>query len=155
MARPVSVKGEMASSFRTFVVVDRSQFKLKVYTRSLTSPRWRLTHSYPIALGALGYTTPGGMWEIDWKVKNPDWVMPHSDWVPQEDRGKVIPGGDPANPLKAAFINLAGSNGVGIHGTANVKSIGTRASHGCIRMTVEGVLDLYKRVRKGTQVYIV
>lgn len=145
----------MASPFRTFIVVNRDAFKTKVYKRGLTSPRWRLVKTYRIALGDIGYTTPGGMWEVDWKALDPDWLMPKSEWVPKEDWGKVIPGGDPSNPLKAAFISLAGSDGVGFHGTANVKSIGTRASHGCIRMTEEDVLDLYKRVSKGTQVYIV
>ena len=36
--------------------------------------------------------------------------------------------------------------GVGIHGTAAEYSIGTRASHGCIRMRVADVVDLYPRV---------
>jgi lipoprotein-anchoring transpeptidase ErfK/SrfK len=37
-------------------------------------------------------------------------------------------------------------DGAGIHGTADEASIGTAASHGCIRMTVRDVIDLYDRV---------
>ena len=33
-------------------------------------------------------------------------------------------------------------------------SIGTRASHGCIRMRVRDVIDLYSRVPVGTPVFI-
>ena len=44
--------------------------------------------------------------------------------------------------------------GVGIHGTGMEWSIGTRASHGCIRMRVADVIDLFGRVPIGTPVYI-
>ena len=48
-----------------------------------------------------------------------------------------------------------GVNGsVGIHGTAEEWSIGTRASHGCIRMRVADVIALYRRVPVGTPVLI-
>jgi lipoprotein-anchoring transpeptidase ErfK/SrfK len=66
--------------------------------------------------------------------------------------GQTIPPGDPRNPLKAAFIALGG--GVGFHGTANLASIGTAASHGCIRMTVPDVLSLYRNVPVGTPVLV-
>ena len=46
------------------------------------------------------------------------------------------------------------ANGVGIHGTGQDYSIGTRASHGCIRMHVSDVIALYERVPVGTPVLI-
>jgi lipoprotein-anchoring transpeptidase ErfK/SrfK len=45
--------------------------------------------------------------------------------------------------------------GVGIHGTYNSGSIGTAASHGCIRMHIASAEWLFERVRIGTPVYIV
>ena len=66
--------------------------------------------------------------------------------------GRTIPSGDPRNPLKAAFISLG--DGYGIHGTAEEWSIGTKASHGCIRMRVRDVKRLYPRVPVGTRVLI-
>jgi lipoprotein-anchoring transpeptidase ErfK/SrfK len=45
-------------------------------------------------------------------------------------------------------------NGAGIHGTSDIGSLGTAASHGCIRMAVPDVIDLYDRVDVGTPVYI-
>ena len=62
------------------------------------------------------------------------------------------PGGSAANPLKARWMGIA--NGVGIHGTGEDYSIGSRASHGCIRMHVADVIDLYPRVPVGTPVLI-
>ena len=49
-------------------------------------------------------------------------------------------------------MGLAG--GVGIHGTGEDYSIGSRASHGCIRMHVADVKDLFRRVPVGTPVLI-
>ena len=45
-------------------------------------------------------------------------------------------------------------DGAGIHGTDDVSSIGTAASHGCIRMRIPDVVELYDRVPVGTPLYI-
>jgi lipoprotein-anchoring transpeptidase ErfK/SrfK len=45
-------------------------------------------------------------------------------------------------------------DGAGIHGTSDDSSIGSAASHGCIRMHVPEVKELYDRVPVGTPVYI-
>ena len=63
-----------------------------------------------------------------------------------------MPGGAPDNPLKARWLGIA--SGVGIHGTAEPWSIGSRASHGCIRMRVPDVIDLYPRVPVGAPALI-
>ena len=42
----------------------------------------------------------------------------------------------------------------GIHGTNNPSSIGSNASHGCIRMRVKDAEELYGKVPNGTRVYI-
>ena len=36
-------------------------------------------------------------------------------------------------------------DGAGIHGTDEVSSLGTAASHGCVRMAIPDVIDLYDR----------
>ena len=66
--------------------------------------------------------------------------------------GQTIPGGRYDNPLKARWMGIA--NGVGIHGTAEDWSIGSAASHGCIRMHVSDVVRLFPRVPIGTPVLI-
>ncbi len=45
-------------------------------------------------------------------------------------------------------------NGAGIHGTDSIDSLGTAASHGCVRMAVPDVIDLYDRVSVGTKVVV-
>ncbi len=77
--------------------------------------------------------------------------MPNSPWA-GELRGSTVQGGSAANPLKARWMGIV--NGVGIHGTGEEGSIGSRASHGCIRMRVADVIALYSRVPVGTAVLI-
>jgi lipoprotein-anchoring transpeptidase ErfK/SrfK len=45
-------------------------------------------------------------------------------------------------------------NGAGIHGTDDVGSLGSAASHGCIRMAVDDVVELFDKVEVGAPVYI-
>ena len=45
-------------------------------------------------------------------------------------------------------------NGAGIHGTNETGSLGTAASHGCIRMAVPEVIELFDKVEVGDPVYI-
>ena len=45
-------------------------------------------------------------------------------------------------------------NGAGIHGTDETSSIGTAESHGCIRMLIPDVIELYDQVPLGTPIYI-
>jgi lipoprotein-anchoring transpeptidase ErfK/SrfK len=45
-------------------------------------------------------------------------------------------------------------NGAGIHGTTDDGSIGSAASHGCIRMHIPDVIELYDQVPIGAPVYI-
>ena len=42
-----------------------------------------------------------------------------------------------------------------IHGTPDEASIGTRASHGCIRMRNEDVIELFDLVEPGDRVEII
>ena len=104
-----------------------------------------------VAVGMAGLDTPAGTYRIQDKQVDPAWHVPNSPWAGSL-AGQVIPGGAPDNPLKARWMGVA--NGVGIHGTAEDWSIGSRASHGCIRMHVSDVIDLYPRVSVGTLVLI-
>jgi lipoprotein-anchoring transpeptidase ErfK/SrfK len=99
-----------------------------------------------------GLSTPAGQYRIQDKQVDPAWHVPNSAWAGSL-AGQVIPGGAPNNPLKARWLGIA--NGVGIHGTAEDWSIGSRASHGCIRMHVADVKELFPRVPVGTPVLIV
>ena len=142
---PLLSSRELRRRHRTVITIDRSSFRLRLF-KSL-----RYDRRYGIAVGAPGYSTPAGLFSIRNKAVNPAWSAPDSPWAGAY-RNETVPGGSLENPLKARWLGIVG--GVGIHGTAAEYSIGTRASHGCIRMRVADVIDLYPRVPVGTPVLI-
>ena len=77
--------------------------------------------------------------------------VPNSAWA-GDLAGTVVPGGIPSNPLKARWLGIY--NGAGIHGTSDIGSLGSAASHGCVRMAVPDVIELYDKVPVGAPVYI-
>jgi len=143
--KPNVTFANLSRVYNTVLTIDRDNFKLRLF-KGL-----KFRKSYGIAVGMAGLDTPAGRYAIQNKQVNPAWHVPNSAWAGSL-AGQVIPGGAPNNPLRARWLGIA--NGVGIHGTAEDWSIGTRASHGCIRMHVSDVIDLYPRVPVGTPVLI-
>jgi hypothetical protein len=137
LLRPKVTTKELSSRYRYFIAISRSRRELRLFVSR------RLAKTYRVGIGALGFDTPAGLYEIESKAANPAWYVPNRPWA-GELAGKVIPGNDPSNPIKARWMGFW--NGAGIHGTADEASIGTAASHGCVRMTVRDVIDLYGRV---------
>ena len=62
--------------------------------------------------------------------------------------------GTPENPLKSRWLGIF--NGAGIHGVdpSEYGTIGHAASHGCVRMRIADVEDLYPRVPVGAPIFI-
>lgn len=138
------------------IVVDRDKRKLTLYKRPVWSAKFRRHRRYEVAVGARGHETPRGLYLINTRAKDPEWMMPDSEWVPKELRGTIVPGGAPENPLKERWLGITDpKDGVGIHGTGDTASLGSAASHGCIRMAPEDVIELYGMVPKHTPIYIV
>jgi lipoprotein-anchoring transpeptidase ErfK/SrfK len=109
----------------------------------------RAIKRYRIAVGAPSFPTPSGRFWITNMQVNPWWYPPDSDWA--EGQEPVPPG--PSNPLGTRWMGLNRDN-IGIHGTPNSGSLGTYASHGCIRMWIPAAEELYSIVRVGTPVVI-
>lgn len=141
---PEVTKAELAETYPHYVTVDRSSFTLR-YFQNLD-----LVKKYTVSIGAAGYDTPSGLYAIQDKQVDPTWHVPESDWA-GDLAGQVIPPG-PQNPLKARWMGIY--NGAGIHGTDVTSSLGTAASHGCVRMAIPDVIELYDMVPVGTPIYI-
>jgi lipoprotein-anchoring transpeptidase ErfK/SrfK len=146
VVKPDVTTDELAEKYPAIIVVNRSAFQLTLY-KDL-----KLAKTYGIAVGQIGLETPAGLYHVQNKAVNPAWTMPNSSWVAPGDRGKVVPGGVPENPLKARWLGIY--DGAGIHGTDATGSIGTAASHGCIRMLIPDVIELYDQVAVGAPIYI-
>jgi lipoprotein-anchoring transpeptidase ErfK/SrfK len=141
---PKVTTAELAERYPKVIVINRGGFQLTLY-RNL-----KVERTYRIAVGQAGLETPAGRYNIQNKQVDPSWHVPMSDWAGSL-AGQVIPPG-PQNPLKARWMGIYG--GAGIHGTSDIGSLGTAASHGCIRMAVPDVIDLYDRVDVGNPVFI-
>jgi lipoprotein-anchoring transpeptidase ErfK/SrfK len=102
---------------------------------------------YPVAIGKKGWETPTGEWQVMEKIRNPAWTSFKT--------GEVFAAGT-ENPLGSRWIGFwtDGQDVIGFHGTPNVKSIGTAASHGCVRMRNRDVKALFRLVKVGTVVKV-
>jgi hypothetical protein len=145
VVQPAVTTAELGSKYPHVVTVDRKNFKLR-YFRAL-----KLAKTYKIAVGQVGLETPAGLYHVQNKAVNPAWHVPNSDWA-GDLAGKVIPGGRADNPLKSRWLGIY--DGAGIHGTDAISSLGTAASHGCIRMAIPDVEELYDKVPVQAPVYI-
>ena len=135
---------ELAHKYETFLAVSRGERRLRLF-KGL-----KLVKTYIIAVGQQGLETPAGVYEINDKQIDPSWHVPNSPWAGAL-AGRIIPPG-PDDPLKARWMGFY--NGAGIHGTDAVYSLGTAASHGCIRMAIPDVIELYPLVPLHTPIFI-
>ncbi|HKG35659.1 MAG TPA: L,D-transpeptidase/peptidoglycan binding protein [Solirubrobacterales bacterium] len=143
--RPEVTTDQVASAYPTYLTLDRANYTLRLWKNL------KLAESYPVAVGQVGLETPAGLYHIQNKAVDPPWSVPNSAWAGSL-AGTVVPGGVPENPLKARWLGIF--DGAGIHGTDETYSLGTAASHGCVRMAIPDVIELYDQVPVGTPIYI-
>jgi lipoprotein-anchoring transpeptidase ErfK/SrfK len=143
--KPKVTQAELAGKYPIVLVADRYNFKLRLYKEL------KLQKEYTVAVGALGFDTPAGLYHIQNKAVDPAWHVPNSDWA-GDLAGTIVPGGTAENPLKARWLGIF--DGAGIHGTDQTYSLGSAASHGCIRMAIPDVIELYDQVPVGAPIYI-
>jgi lipoprotein-anchoring transpeptidase ErfK/SrfK len=142
--KPQVTTDELAQEYPVYITIDRAGFRLRLWKNL------NLATTYTVAIGAAGYETSTGVYNIESKQVNPTWYVPDSEWA-GDLAGEVVPPG-PDNPLQARWMGFFA--GAGIHGTSDVGSLGSAASHGCIRMSVPDVIELYDQVPLGTPIYI-
>lgn len=144
VVRPKVTTAQLAKRYPTVITVDRAAFRLSLWKNL------RLAKSYTVAIGQVGLDTPAGLYEIQNKAVDPVWSVPNSAWA-GDLAGTTVPPG-PSNPIKARWLGIF--DGAGIHGTDAVYSLGTAASHGCVRMAIPDVIELYDLTPVGAPIYI-
>ena len=134
-----------ANSFSKVIVISTTDNTLKLYNKD------KLVKQFDVATGTGGYPTPLGTFKVVDKEEYPTWYNPHDPWsvsMPET----IGPG--PNNPLGTRAMAL-NADGILIHGTPEDSSIGSNASHGCIRMHIKDSEALFTMVDVGTPVLIV
>lgn len=136
----------LQSSFKMGIVVSLSECRIRLYNGA------KLIKTYACAPGQPAWPTPRGDFKIVTKQADAPWYNPHDAW--SASMPDVIPGG-PGNPMGDRKIGI-NFPGVFMHGVppGEYGSIGSHASHGCMRMLPSQVHDLYNRVSIGDPVFI-
>lgn len=117
---------------------------------------------YGVGLGRAGFAWSGRA-NIAWKRPWPTWTPP-AEMIAREphlEKWSAKNGGMPpglTNPLgaRALYIFQDGEDTLyRLHGTPEVFSIGKAVSSGCVRLINQDVIDLYSRVRSGSQIVVI
>jgi len=135
------------------IVINLPELRLYYYHQGSNK-----VSTFPLAIGKLGWGTPVANTKIVDKKEDPYWIVPDSILAEKAASGvhgfpKIIPPG-PKNPLGKYAIRL-GLNGYLIHGTNLKGGIGSRVSHGCMRMQPKDIETLFNFVSVGTTVRII
>jgi lipoprotein-anchoring transpeptidase ErfK/SrfK len=111
---------------------------------------------YGVGVGREGFGWQGHA-HIGRRAEWPDWTPPADMLKRRPDLPHFMKGGL-ENPLGARAMYLFSAHGdtmYRIHGTNEPDSIGRAVSSGCIRMLNADVVDLYERVKLGTEVNVI
>lgn len=100
------------------------------------------------------FHTPRGRMKVLRKIVNPVWTKP--DWAFVEKGEKVPPTDSPIRQVRGHLGKYALDlgDGIMIHGTDEIDSLGKNASHGCIRLPGDMLEEVYRAAKVGTEVYI-
>ena len=139
------VGGNVLTALSGEIVVDIGELRLYLYRDG------KLVKTYRVATGRRPTPRPPAATRIVTKIEDPTWLPPDSDWA--KDAQPIPPGTE--NPLGTRWMGTS-APGVGIHGVPPSAdySIGSYASHGCIRMHNWDAVDLFDRIVVGMPVVI-
>lgn len=137
--RPISVASPVKALSPIRLEVDISERKLYIYHGG------ELRNTLDVAVGEPDHPTPKGEFTINRLIWNPAWVPPpNAEWA--DDETKKAPN-DPENPMVGAKLFFEYPDYY-IHGTDALHTLGTAASHGCIRMNPVDVMNLAELVQE-------
>ncbi len=134
---------------RAGIVINVSEFRLYFFPTQNSGE----VLTFPIGVGDEGKDTPTGTYKIIEKIVDPSWYVPESIRREKPELPRIVPPG-PDNPMGSRAMRLS-MRSILIHGTDRPWGIGTRSSHGCLRLYPEDIVRLFNLVPLGTRVEIV
>lgn len=137
------------NKFSRFIIVDKATMQVLLYDKYGNLERkygMACARNYGTKHRRADSRTPEGFFTAEG-------IYDSTDWLFTDDNGHTSPAKGSFGPR---FIRLKCPNTsqIGIHGTASPWSIGHRASHGCIRITNENILELVKLVEVGMPIIV-
>ena len=163
--KPGPIPSGRPKDISRYITVNKSDFVLKVFERKQDADTEKEIYSAQVALGmdrcqpkekgGKCYYTDPGEYQIRWKIYDPlgiEWCIPKS----MEDEFKSdIAAGERCFRGSIGDYALNIGKTYAIHGTANPASIGTKASHGCVRTVNADMKKIFNMMDVGDKVYIV
>ena len=163
--KPGPIPSGRPTNISRYITVDKSDFMIKVFERKEGSATEKLLYSTQVALGmdrclpkekgGKCYFTDPGKYQIRWKIHDPlgiEWCIPKS--MEAEFKSDIKAGNRCFRGTIGHYALNIGKT-YAIHGTANPASIGTRASHGCVRTANSDMERIFNMMDVGDPVYIV
>jgi lipoprotein-anchoring transpeptidase ErfK/SrfK len=130
-------------AFDQVLLVRSGENKLYLYEDGKIASEWT------VATGLPEYPTPTGLFEVTELRYMPTWINPAPDTWGADMPASIPPG--PSNPLGLRAINWS-APAIRFHGTSATYPLGYNASHGCVRLSNEAVIELYDRIEIGTPI---
>lgn len=145
-----------------FAVIDKIKFEVSVYevineeqTKLVTAPvALGYDRCLSAAKGGKCYYTPEGQFEIEFKLFDPDgikWCVPKK--MEAEFKQKLALG-------ERCWRGIMGNHALHfgdslfLHGTSNPNSIGSRTTHGCVRLRNSDIDVVFRLLADGDKVLI-
>lgn len=135
--------------FEHFIIVDKQSMHVILYDkygREVKSYLMACSRRYGTKHQRRDNRTPEGFFTAGSTYDSTDWLY-------TDDDGKTSPAKGQFGPRFIRVKNPVSSQ-IGIHGTAARYSPGRRASHGCIRLLNEHILDLVEYVHAGMPIIV-
>ncbi len=137
------------SRYPYFIVVDKSKMKVILYNRFGVKTKeygMACSRNYGQKRGQWDSRTPEGFFEAEGIYDSTNWKFTNAAGYTSPARGVY--------GTRFIRIKAPQTSSCGIHGTSSPGSIGHRASHGCVRVTNENILDLVKYAEPGMPIIV-
>lgn len=137
------------NEYSRFIVVDKDKMKVQLYDKF-----GRKEFEYGMACARNYGTkhekgdsrTPEGFFSVEGVYNSTDWLFTDDNGVTSPVKGQFGP--------RFIRLKIPNTSQIGIHGTRAPWSIGSRASHGCIRVTNDHIMHLIEYVEVGMPVIV-
>lgn len=133
-----------------FIAVDKSRMKVILFDKFGNAQKtygMACAKNYGTKHEKGDSRTPEGFFTAEGIYDSTDWLFTDDDGVTSKKKGQFGP--------RFIRLRIPGTSQIGIHGTCAPWSIGARASHGCIRITNENILELVELVEIGMPVIVI
>lgn len=139
----------IANRYDSFIIVDKASMRVILYDRYGNVKKaydMACAKNYGTKHKKADSRTPEGFFEVEGIYNSTDWLYTDDDGVTSKKKGQFGP--------RFIRLKIPVTSQIGIHRTCSPWSIGHRASHGCIRLTNDNIMELVELVEPGMPVIV-